>query len=124
MGLVKELLLSAGIDDGIALGALAVAAFSWWSARRAANASERSAEVAQSQLDILTKKVTMIDEPGKMAEVLPAWFVERMANGFWYFGFVMDNNIVLPIHQIKKSPMMVDGWRSNLWNRVRIFMSF
>ena len=102
MSLIKELLLSVGIDDGIALSALAVAAFSWWSAHRAAKASERSAAVAQSQLDILTKKVAMIDEPGKMAEVLPAWFVERMATDFWYFGLLMDNNTVLPIHQIKK----------------------
>jgi hypothetical protein len=102
MGAINELLSNAGVDDGIALGALAVAGFSWWSARRAANAAERSAEVAQGQLDVLTKKVTMIDEPGKMSEVLPAWFVERMANDHWYFGLLMDNNIVLPIHQIVK----------------------
>ncbi|SEG03893.1 hypothetical protein SAMN04488045_1623 [Thalassococcus halodurans] len=102
MSAIKELLLSAGVDDVIAFGALAVAGFSWWSARRAANAAELSATVAQSQLDVLTKKVTMIDEPGKMSEVLPAWFVNRMANDYWYFGLLMDNNVVLPIHRIQK----------------------
>lgn len=102
MGAIKDLLLNAGIDDGIALGALAVAGFSWWAAKKAANAAERSAEVAQTQLDVLTKKVTMIDEPGKMSEVLPAWFVDRMATDYWYFGLIMENNVVLPIHRIEK----------------------
>jgi hypothetical protein len=102
MSIVADLLQGVGIDDGIALGVLAVAGFSWWSARRSADAAERSAEVAQSQLEVLTKKVTMIDEPGKMSEVLPAWFVERMASDYWSFGLLMENNIVLPIRRITK----------------------
>lgn len=102
MSALKELLLNAGIDDVIAIGALAVAGVSWWSARRAANAAELSAQVAQRQLDVLTKKVTMIDEPGKMSELLPAWFVKRMATDYWHFGLLMDNNVVLPIHRIEK----------------------
>jgi hypothetical protein len=89
-------------ENTLTVGALLIAGFSWWSARGAAISSAKSASVAERQLDILTRRVKMIDEPGKMAEVLPAWFVERMSMDSWSFGLIMDNGVVFPIRSITK----------------------
>ena len=89
-------------ENTLTAGALLFTGFSWWSARSAAIASAQSASVAEKQLDLLTRRITMIDEPGKMAEILPAWFVERMSKDYWSFGLVMDNDLVFPIRRISK----------------------
>ena len=84
-------------DNLLTFFALLVAGLSWWAAHRAARAADQSAKVALRQLDLLTRHVEMVDEPGKMAKIFPAWFVERMAVDQWYFGLIMDNGMVFPI---------------------------
>jgi hypothetical protein len=87
-------------ENVITAVALLIAFFSFLSARRAARASDRSANVAEEQLKVLTRRVSMVDEPGKMSEVLPVWFVERMSNDYWNFGLIMEGGFVFPVRQI------------------------
>ena len=47
-------------------------------AHRSAAAASASAAVAQKQLDVLTRRVERVDDTGRMARILPAWFVSRM----------------------------------------------
>lgn len=95
------------VENGLALGALLVAGFSWWASHRAAAAAARSADVAQEHLDVLTRPIEMVDNPSKMAEILPAWYVQRMANDWWSFGLIMDTGLVVAIRRILK--MSSDG---------------
>jgi hypothetical protein len=81
--------------------AFCIAVFSWWSSNSSAISSAKSASVAERQLDLVTRRVQMIDKTDQMVEVLPAWFMGRMTSDWWSFGLIMDNGLVFPIRCIK-----------------------
>lgn len=45
-------------------------------------------------------KIGMIDDYGKAAEVLPAWYTGRMMSDNWLFGLYTSDGCVILIHQI------------------------
>jgi hypothetical protein len=81
--------------------AIFLAGFSWRSSKSSAKSSAKSASVAERQLDLVTRRVQMIDQTDQMVEVLPAWFMGRMTSDWWSFGLIMDNGLVFPIRCIK-----------------------
>ena len=77
----------------IAAGSLLVAAAS-------ARFSWQSAQVSKRQLALVERKIGMVDDPAKMTEILPVWYVERMSNDFWGFGLLLASGDILAIERI------------------------
>ncbi len=45
-------------------------------------------------------KIAMLQDVGKVAEILPAWYTERMMQDYWAFGLVMTNGKTVAISRI------------------------
>ena len=65
-----------------------------------ANASGRSATAAEHQLELVQRKIGMVTDPAKMTEILPVWYVGRMAQDYWGFGLLLRSGSILAIQQI------------------------
>lgn len=76
--------------------AIVSAYFSWHSAE----ATKEQAEVSKEQFDYITRKIGMITDPTKMTEILPVWYIERMAQDEWGFGLLLTSGDVLAISRI------------------------
>lgn len=45
-------------------------------------------------------KIGMLSDSGKAAEILPAWYTERMMDDHWYFGLVTTDGKTIAIRNI------------------------
>lgn len=48
----------------------------------------------------VNKKIAMLTDASKAAEVLPAWYTERMMQDYWLFGLLMRDGRTMAIKQI------------------------
>lgn len=71
------------------LVAVASARFAW-----------QSAAVSKRQLALVERKIGMVDDPAKMTEILPVWYVERMSTDYWGFGVLLSSGDILAIERI------------------------
>jgi hypothetical protein len=85
----------------IAVVALFVAIVAAAAAVNSANQATRSAEVAERQLALVERKIGMVTDPGKMTEILPIWYIHRMATDDWGFGLLMRSGSILAIRRIE-----------------------
>jgi hypothetical protein len=92
-----------GDQMAIALGvfSLLVAIVAATAAMNSASAASRSATTAEEQLALVTRKIGMVTEPQKMTEVLPVWYIDRMANDNWGFGLLLNFGSILAIERIE-----------------------
>jgi len=60
----------------------------------------RSAEIAKKQLLLVNQKVEIITDPSKMSDILPTWYIERMAQDDWGFGLLLVSGEILAINRI------------------------
>lgn len=74
-------------------GSLIVAAVSAWIAWR-------SAQTAGRQLALVERKIGMVTDPATMTEILPVWYIERMANDVWGFGLLLASGHILGVERI------------------------
>src|SRR5436190_4979518 len=77
----------------IATGSLAVAVIS-------AVISWKSVQVARAQAELVSRKIGMVSEPERMTEILPVWYIDRMATDDWGFGLLLTSGDVLAISRI------------------------
>lgn len=87
----------------IALGvfSLLVAIIAAAAAMNSASAAKRSAITAAEQFEFITRKIGMVTEPEKMTEVLPVWYIDRMAKDEWGFGLLLNSGHILAIERIE-----------------------
>ena len=59
-----------------------------------------SARAAEKQLAFVERKIGMVTDPAKMTEILPVWYIERMARDQWGFGLLLASGDILAIATI------------------------
>jgi len=77
------------IATGSLLVAVVSARFAW-----------QSADASKRQLALVERKIGMVTDPAKMTEILPIWYVERMAQDTWGFGLLLASGDILAIERI------------------------
>lgn len=104
MGLGQKKVVGVMTGDQVAIAlsvlSLFVAIVAAAAAMNSASAAKRSADTAQKQFDFITRKIGMVTAPEKMTEILPVWYIGRMANDEWGFGLLLNSGCVLAIERI------------------------
>ncbi|MGK6325418.1 hypothetical protein ACMGDM_20305 [Sphingomonas sp. DT-51] len=59
-----------------------------------------SAIIAWQQAKVVRRKIGMVTDPTRMTEILPVWYVERMAQDQWGFGLLLASGEILAISRI------------------------
>ncbi|QEH78075.1 hypothetical protein EIK56_07840 [Sphingomonas sp. C8-2] len=77
----------------IAVVSLFIAGISAW-------ISWKSVQTAREQLALVQRKIGMVSEPSKMTEILPVWYIDRMAQDTWGFGLLLTSGDILAIERI------------------------
>ena len=84
----------------ISIVAAAAAVNSATNSKESAKSAARSADVAEKQLALVERKIGMVTDPAKMTEVLPVWYIDRMAHDDWGFGLLLRSGSILAIARI------------------------
>ncbi len=59
-----------------------------------------SAYISWQQWKKIQKKIAMVQDTGKISEVLPAWYTSRMSEDHWPFGLLTISGNILAINNI------------------------
>lgn len=57
-------------------------------------------DTARKQLALVERKIGMVSDPARMTEILPVWYIDRMANDIWGFGVLLASGDILGIETI------------------------
>lgn len=57
-------------------------------------------DTARKQLALVERKIGMVSDPARMTEILPVWYIDRMANDVWGFGILLASGDILGVETI------------------------
>ncbi|WP_010161901.1 hypothetical protein [Sphingomonas sp. PAMC 26617] len=57
-------------------------------------------ETSRKQLALVQRKIGMVSDPARMTEILPVWYIDRMANDVWGFGLLIASGDILGVETI------------------------
>nr|WP_317894185.1 hypothetical protein [uncultured Sphingomonas sp.] len=62
--------------------------------------SGASAFFTWQQVQAVRRKIGMVTDPSRMTEIMPVWYVDRMAHDQWGFGLLLASGDILAIGRI------------------------